>query len=153
MRFRNIFANSTMVCLSLDGRWLNLYCTKLFTPLKRKEGNLFMSLCNHANSEHPQSQHHGWCLGKRRHFSSHKNLLFPLLEKRNAQRESCLRSQRVQSDKTGRLWAAILRLLQSWQVKKKNKIAGGKGQNPSNNRMGLFLQNNSCCILNTVAHL
>lgn len=37
MRFRNILASSTIVCLSFEGKWLNLYCTKLFTPLKQKK--------------------------------------------------------------------------------------------------------------------
>lgn len=77
---------------------------KVIHTLKRREGNLFMQLCNHINSEHPHSQHNWWFISKRTDISLVTKISsFSLLENRNAQRALCLRSQWMKSDKTERL--------------------------------------------------
>ena len=135
MRFRNIFASSTIVCLSLGGRWLNLYCTKLFTPLK---GGKAIYSCSSAILNATQAAP-VVVISKRTDSSLvTKTSFFPIRKQEYAQRESCLRSQPMKSDKTQKLGAAILCLLQSWSDEEKIKTVDWKGQNPPNNKIWLF---------------
>lgn len=133
MRFRNIFASSTIVCLSLGGRWLNLYCTKLFT-LKRREGDLFMQL---SNPERPLSQHQWWSLAKE------QTVLY-------SQKPFSIRKTGMPRGKhawghspwkaTQRLGLQFLSSLQLWASKEKNPNSGLKRPNPQTIKHGYFAE-------------
>lgn len=135
MRFRNIFANSTIVCLSLGGRWLNLYCTKLFTPLKGEKAIYsWSSAIDVPSSEHPHSQHHK----EETFLYSQKSLPFPCYNT-GMPRGNHASDHSLWKVTRQRCELQFYACCSCEALERKIKIADWKGQNALNNKIRL------CC--------